>query len=154
MPQEYTIQQLETLINTAVCNFLADDEILLETEGSEWSIAHRIAVYLEPMFPGWNIDCEYNRQGADRQPKSGNVSKSGRCRPDIIIHHRTEKDLKHNLLVVEIKKAEDPEDFERAKDYSAPPKGDRNYQYQFGLAISFNPLKKTWFTNGEQRVPE
>ena len=34
----------------------------LQEGSSERSFAHRLAVYMEPYFEGWDIDCEYNRQ--------------------------------------------------------------------------------------------
>jgi hypothetical protein len=29
----------------------------------ERSTAHRLAVHLDHQFPGWNVDCEYDRDG-------------------------------------------------------------------------------------------
>lgn len=150
MPQQPTLDDLKTLVKIAVRNFLNCDKNLLDWNASEWSCAHRIAVYLEPMFPGWNIDCEYNRQGDKGRSKSGNVSDSGLCRPDIAIHHRGEPTLEHNLLAVEIKKENDPIDFIRAKDYIAPPGSDKPYQYQFAVAIELKQEKMTWFPQDEE----
>ena len=29
----------------------------------ERSTTHRLAVYFDPLFTGWNVDCEYDRDG-------------------------------------------------------------------------------------------
>jgi len=45
---------------------LARDLLLISQGISEWAIAHRLALYLELLFPGWNVDCESNRQVTSR----------------------------------------------------------------------------------------
>jgi hypothetical protein len=45
-------EEIMRKVNLAVDEFYARDSILLETDGSEWSVAHRIAVYLENYFVG------------------------------------------------------------------------------------------------------
>ena len=37
-----------------------EDCYLIKNNASERSIAHRLAVYLEDEFIGYNVDCEYN----------------------------------------------------------------------------------------------
>ena len=56
-----TEQELKSRVTDAVCLFLTEDRKLLEYEAHEQAISHRIAVYLEPSFKGYHIDCEYNR---------------------------------------------------------------------------------------------
>jgi len=43
-------EDLKSMINLAIRKFYERDSILLKNHGSEWSIAHRIAVYLEDYF--------------------------------------------------------------------------------------------------------
>ncbi len=62
-------------------------------------IAHKLAEYLTPRFPKWDVDCEYNRlfDEAKRLNIRGQVV---HVIPDIIVHHR---DTLDNLLVIEAK---------------------------------------------------
>ena len=81
-------------------------------------------MYLEQQLPGWNVDCEYNRQG----PEPG---------------------TQNNLLAIEMKKADYESDIPKACEYTASPQVDRSFQYQYGLVVSIVPVPQlTWFANG------
>ena len=60
---------METLVKKALKEaldqLLRADAELLNNDVNERSISHRLACYLEPLFPGWNVDCEYNRKHDD-----------------------------------------------------------------------------------------
>ena len=95
---------------------LKHDRFLLEHDVNERSITHKLAQYLQENFPGWDVDCEYNRIGNQRiDPKrlqfdvnqtSTDDDQGKTVYPDIIVHHRRIQD---NLLVIEIKKSTNPE---------------------------------------------
>ena len=128
------------------------DSDLLTHDASEWAIAHRLAVYLEDEISGWNVDCEYNRQGPGKDPKT--MHNENKVRPDIILHHRGKVEVDHNLLVVEVKKREADSDLKKACEYTKPPEGDRKFQYQFGLALSvLEGPTLHWFTAGKKVHP-
>jgi len=103
--------------------FLHADEYLLQVNVNERTIAHRLACLLQLEFDEYSVDCEYNRDGHD--PKeiaygSGDDDEHGsRVYPDIIVHRRGNNDS--NLLVIELKKSNNPEaddrDFEKLKSY-------------------------------------
>lgn len=124
------------------------DANLIDGKVSEWSIAHRLAVYLEELLPGWSIDCEFNRQGNATDPK---VEADGSLvRPDIIVHHRSRIDREHNLLAIELKKQKSVRDYEKVRQYTSPPDGKRRFQYRYGLTIALDTdCTMTWFENGE-----
>ena len=146
-----TRTELEPLIQQALDTVLARDSFLFQVESSEWSVAHRLAVYLEQLFPGWDIDCEYNRQGDAIDIKR--FARERKVRPDIIIHHRGKLELKHNLLVIEVKKDDSQPDYTKVSEYTAGLRGERRFQYMFGIALDLsatNPM--TWFANGERMV--
>jgi hypothetical protein len=74
-------------------------------------------------------------------------------RPDIIVHHRDRVEREHNLLAIELKKAGSKSDFGKACEYTAPPSGDRPFQYQYGLALSVVPVPElTWFAEGRKII--
>lgn len=141
--------QLELVVSEALNKLFARDGWLLEQDASEWSVAHRLAVYLEQSLPGWNVDCEYNRQGEGADSKTS--TEGSRVRPDIIIHHRGRPERNHNLLVIELKDTNSDYDVEKVIDYTSPPDGDREFQYRYGLTVVFGKeeCRITWFENGE-----
>lgn len=106
----------------AVQTLLDRDAYLLWADVNERTIAHRLAIYVEREFVGWDVDCEYNRDGHD--PKeiafgSGDDAEHGsRVLPDVIVHRRGTAD---NYLVFELKKSNNPElddrDFEKLRGY-------------------------------------
>lgn len=137
-------KELIRKVNLSINKFYARDSKLLNINGSEWSIAHRIAVYLEEYFEGWNIDCEYNRVGLSGATKR-NADGTNK-RPDIVIHHRGMVEKEHNLLVIEIKVDNSSNDYNKLRDFTSPPSQYGPFQYRYGLALSFKPrLEKKWF---------
>jgi hypothetical protein len=48
--------------------------MLLSIDASEWSIEHRLDVYLESWFSTFNVDCEYKRLEYDT--RSGTTSRA------------------------------------------------------------------------------
>ena len=137
-------EELEDKVDQAINMFYSRDSQLLDIAVSEWAIAHRIAVYLEQHFKGWNIDCEYNRVGLIGEIKHN--AEGANKRPDIIVHHRGMIEKEHNLLVIEVKIKNTTDDDDKLIDFTSPPCEERPYQYQYGLALSFYPrLEKKWF---------
>lgn len=118
----------------AVQTLLDRDAYLLWADVNERTVTHRLAVYVEQAFPGWDVDCEYNRDG--HNPKeiafgSGDDAEHGsRVFPDVIVHKRGTAE---NHVVFELKKSNNPEpddrDFEKLRGYC--------YQlgYQHGVFI-------------------
>jgi hypothetical protein len=145
--------ELEVRVRRAIDTLYARDSYLLDPnhDASEWTIAHRLAVYLEQEVPGWDVDCEYNRQGPQQDPKR--KSNEDKVRPDIILHRRGLVGTVHNLLAVEVKKreADSDSDLGKACEYTKPPRGARGFQYQFGLALSVVPKPMLhWFADGTE----
>jgi hypothetical protein len=143
--------ELKNHVMQAINTLYARDSDLFSRDASEWAIAHRLAVYLEYELPGWNVDCEYNRQGPGRDPKVRQNEE--KVRPDIVLHHRGRVEPEHNLLVIELKKLEASPDLEKAREYTMVPAGSRKFQYQYGLALSvIGELKLNWFTGGHEII--
>lgn len=110
-------QDVRDRILVAVTALRTHDSYLLEVDANERSITHRLAVHLEPCFPGWHVDCEFNRNGlhpkrleefahdyralADVDDAAVMDTQGRTVYPDIIVHHRGTAE---NLLVIEVKK--------------------------------------------------
>ena len=87
-------------IREAIKLFITKDKkALLHVDIYEPTISHRIAVYLEELFPEFDIDCEYNKTLLGKK-KDINGKK---IRPDIIIHKRMTNET--NSVIAEIKKS-------------------------------------------------
>jgi len=91
----------------ALGEFCAREIHLFEKDLGERALTHRLAVHLEKQFPGWEVDCEYNRLGERtlRLPKATIVSTddgNGKSiYPDIVVHQR---EIPNNLLAIEVRK--------------------------------------------------
>jgi hypothetical protein len=93
---------------TTLGEFYARESSLFEKDLGERTLTHRLAVYLEKQFEGWDVDCDYNRLGERtlRLPKGSIVSTDDHLGksiyPDIVVHQR---DIPNNLLTIEVRKA-------------------------------------------------
>lgn len=135
--------QVQRAIYNSIEMLLKADYDLLNFDVNERSISHRFAKYLEPHFPGWNVDCEYNRNYAEiksMQLPSRNVAiddiTARTVFPDIIVHKRNTDE---NLLVIEMKKTGNREgdDFDRKK--LSAYKEQLRYKYAILIKIRTGP---------------
>ena len=133
--------------NSIQTNIKIENQKELNRELHEITINHRLALYLENKmddfgFSSYNCDIEYNR--FINQKKMVVSIKTGtpiEVRPDIIVHKRTRiHELIPHLLVVEAKKnSNNKKDRNHIRDIMS----DFNYQYKFGLLISYYESKAT-----------
>lgn len=92
----------------ALEEFYAHDTFLFAHDLGERTLTHRLAVHLEKQFPGWEVDCDYDRLGARtlRLPHGTIVSTDDHLGksiyPDIVVHQR---EIPNNLLAIEVRKA-------------------------------------------------
>ena len=96
-----------TKVVAAVGEFYAQETHLLEKDLGERTLTHRLAVHVEKQFPGWQVDCDYNRLGEQtlRLPHGTIVSTDDALGksvyPDIVVHQR---EIPNNLLAIEVRK--------------------------------------------------
>lgn len=120
----------------------------LNRELHETTINHRLAFHLEYLTEkygiyGYHVDIEYNRY--INNPKMVQSWETDEfieeVRPDIIVHKRTRLDEPEpHFLVVEAKKhGLIPKDCNHVKDIMY----DANYQYKYGMLISYYDNPKT-----------
>jgi len=92
----------------ALREFFGREAFLMERDLGERTLTHRLAVYIEKQFSGWEVDCDYNRLGERtmRLPHGTIVSTDDHLGksifPDIVVHQR---DIPNNLLALELRKA-------------------------------------------------
>jgi hypothetical protein len=135
--------ELAKTIVVALETFLERDRKLLEIDVQERTISDQLAAYLRPSFPGWDVDCEYNRKGLEpktlkipgRKPRKDGTNL---LLPDIIVHHRTE--IFGNFLVIEMKKStnteSDTEDENKLRAFLT------QLSYQHGLFVRIGCKEK------------
>ena len=91
----------------AVQEFYARETFLLERDLGERALTHRLAVYVEKQFAGWQVDCNYDRLGERtlRLPHGTVISTDDHLGksiyPDIVVHQR---DIPNNLMAIEARK--------------------------------------------------
>ncbi|MFA5331342.1 MAG: hypothetical protein WC342_03085 [Methanoregula sp.] len=141
----FTFEEVRERVTHALDDFKKQDFQLLELRADERAATHRIACYLQTYFPGWDVDCEYNRRGRDLKEQAGRL-----VRPDIIVHHRG---IPENLLCIEAKKEGEllDRDKEKLKKFTDPLGKDK---YQFGLLLVLSldapyVIKGEWYQNGK-----
>jgi len=102
---------MQTELNKVVAalqEFYARETFVLEKDLGERTLTHRLAVHVEKAFPGWEVDCDYDRLGDRtlRLPHGTIISTDDHfgksVYPDIVVHQR---DIPNNLLAIEVRKA-------------------------------------------------
>ncbi len=130
-------------LDAAIGRLLERDVHLLRCNVSERSITHKLGCYLEEQFPGWDVDCEYNRNHDVRKtlglpPKDGTSDEPEEQSvfPDVIVHRRGRND--RNLLVIEVKKTgrdEPYDDWDRDKLRAFKNPSELGYRYGYFLKL-------------------
>lgn len=126
-------------IARALDTLLERDRHLFEVDANERSLTHRFGMYLQAQFEDWDVDCEYNRRGADpKRYVTGEwlvevTNTDGKTAyPDVIVHRRG---TDRNHLVLEFKKSTsqqgDGDDLRKLIAY----KSDQRLSYEFAIFI-------------------
>lgn len=128
-------QDVEDRLARAMQQFMNEDSYLLEKNLSERCIASRLAMHLQRQFPDHKADAEYNRKG--RTPKRLGVPEecandfdddgNALVVPDVIVHQRGEDGP--NILVLELKKANNPEGMDCDRTRVVAFRNDLHYQF-------------------------
>ena len=128
-----SFEEVRSGLVIALRRFYLNDLYLLQEGAHERSMTFRLGMYLQPIFSGWDVDCEYNRNIS-----APNLIKSIPWRnvyPDVIIHRRG---TDNNLLAIEAKPPNKSRDeIDEAKDKIVEYVRHKPLRYQFGLFIEF-----------------
>ena len=121
--EKISYDSVESRLITAINHLRTRDTYLIEHNLHERTIVHRLAIYLEELFPTWHVDCEYNNDRGtvkritaihdklqtflSKDPTATDLhatdDASGNTQtvfPDLIVHRRSTQE---NLLVIEVK---------------------------------------------------
>jgi hypothetical protein len=140
-------QDIFERLRRVLSRFVEIEAFLLQADVNERAISHKLAEYLSSEFSDWDVDCEYNRDGHDNNPKrvylepvlvKSDDTEGTTVYPDIIVHKRGEPD---NLLAIEIKKATsqvgEERDFKKLNAYRD------QLGYRHALFVSFDTGQAT-----------
>jgi len=141
-PKAYDVKRA---VNDALRLFYLNDLYLIEHDVHECALTFRLGFYLQQIFTGWDVDCEFNRDigsedGIKRIPvRDCDGQKRKDIVPDIIIHRRG---TDCNLLVIEAKK--DASDKERDDDIDKIEayREEKTLHYRYGLFLDFQSTRK------------
>ncbi len=93
---------------TALQELFTQESVLFERDVGERALTHRLAVHVERQFPGWDVDCDYDRLGERtlRLPHGSIISTDDHLAksvyPDLVVHQRA---IPNNLLAIEVRKS-------------------------------------------------
>lgn len=119
-------------VEEAVQQLFAKDSFLLEADVAERAITARLAIYLDPHFPEYRVNVEYNRHGL--HPKRLDLPAYGGEKiivPDVVVHRQGHDEK--NLLVIQVKKETNNESRDYDRAVIAGMK--RDYGYTWGVLI-------------------
>jgi hypothetical protein len=166
-----TRDQIRDIISPVLQQLIETEMELFLNDVAERAIAHRIGCHLDGKFPGWHVDCEYNRDGLERTKAFDALEYFIRARadqimqlnreelkefignrkpisvsPDVNVHKRGSRGRKNNLLVMEIKKTTNTESREideaKLEHFTIYSEDERSYHYQHGLFLEFTAWKE------------
>ena len=165
---EPSLATIRRCLELALHRLYESDADLIALDVNERSLTHRLAMHLTALFPAWDVDCEYNRDGAEpkriddvedrlREHEDGeDSSRDTRGRtvyPDIIVHRRRTHE---NLLVVEVKKSSSriPDGLDRLKVDALCVMEQYRYRYGFLIRLAVGdgatvPIPEMVFPTGE-----
>lgn len=150
-----TQEEISEKLHIALKQLSKNDLWLLRNNLNERTIAHKLAEYLQQIFPVYHVDCEYNRDidqhsglkkvnilreryEAIKSKVNKDPSIDVSVFPDIVIHRRGTN--KFNISVIELKKStntdSEAKDFDLEKLHSFTDQSERNtLKYDFGVFL-------------------
>ncbi len=160
--QKYTEKEIKRKLEISVGMLFKNDAFLVENVVNERSISHKLAEYLQLLFPDYNVDCEYNRMeiGEDDEhfmtkrlnlgpePINSDDTEAKTVFPDIIVHKRGNND--DNLLVIEIKKADRDTMIDEKKLKAFTNKCQLKYALGCLLTFSKSGHIAAWYKDGKK----
>jgi len=97
------LYEIKGKVQNALNMFYKNDSFLIEKKLCERCLVHRVAVHLEnERFPGYFIDCEYNKSHPSKISELKRVSNPNGNFIDIIITKR-DGNYQNDLICFEIK---------------------------------------------------
>lgn len=120
------------LLQTALDILYRTEPELIAEHAHEQAISARLMLHLQHLYPDWNVDVEYNREGENRDPKTD--ENRHKRKPDIIIHKRGPAGP--NLAIILVKCKWNTQKRELDRDVLASLKRKHTYREGFLVEIT------------------
>ena len=136
------LPEIKGKVQNALNTFYENDSFLIEKKLCERCLVHRLAVYLEnERFPGYFIDCEYNKSHINKSSEAKKVSNPNGNSIDIIITKRDDN-YQNDLICFEIKRGDKYRGRDKDREnLKILTKGDR-FGYDYGFYIILGKTKE------------
>ena len=149
------IDNLIHLVKLAVAEFYKRDQSLIEKDLCERCMVHRLAVYLEEIFNGYNVDCEFNKSFYGDVVNNKVLSSINGNYVDIIVNKRS-NNLGENLLCFEVKKEKNKRDRDKDGENLKILTDPNRFGYVLGfniiLGITFETTKIGIYSQGREYI--
>ena len=129
-----SFEKVQDGVTEALRRFYRNDLYLIRIKAHERSLTFRLGMYLQQIFPDWDVDCEYNRNVSEPDDVK-RIPGHKPVYPDVILHKRGSA---KNLLAIEAKPPHSSsgaigKDKRKIEKYVTR----RKLRYRFGLFIEF-----------------
>jgi len=149
-----SLSELKNMINNALFELYKNDHNLITNDAHEMACVFRFGIYFEQLkktsaFNHLSVDCEYNRYNKEPKKILENF-----VRPDLIHHERGTQN--NNLLIIEFKKANSPEDnknddFRKLKEFTSLT-GEFKYLLGAYIEVKNEGSSIIYFMNGNNKL--
>lgn len=119
------------IVNSSLDVLYRTEPELISERAHEQAISARLMLHLQHLYPDWNVDVEYNREGVDRDPKTDEDGHNRK--PDIIVHRRGAAGP--NLVIILVKCEWNKQDREADRTTLSSLKRKHNYEDAFLIEI-------------------
>jgi hypothetical protein len=161
----WTIDEIKPLIVSSIKRLVERDFKLILADVAERCVMHKFGQYVEWHFPGYDTDCEYNKDGHDDTKVIDKLKQMGVANwlsPDIIVHGRWSL---QNVLIIQGKKSTNKDATAWKEDEikliafteGSPLRSGNLCKYDVGLFITFDTgmdmsefkVTGTWYIDGK-----
>lgn len=147
---------IDDLINTvqaAIKQLYEKDGGLIRRNLCERCLVHRLAFYLQLLFPVFYVDCEFNKSFIGERASSKKLSNTINGNyVDILVHKRS-NNLGENLLCFEVKKEKNYADRDKDRENLIILTSPDRFAYVFGfyliLGNVYERTKLELYSNGQ-----
>lgn len=134
------LKYIKIRINIALERLYKKDYFLIKNGLCERTLNHRFAMYLEPLFRGRSVDCEYNVSHLEDRNTLKRVTTENGNYIDIVVRKRDRKP-ESDFVCFEVKKWDNLRDREQDREkLRILTSGDR-FCYKYGFFLVFGKTK-------------
>lgn len=139
-------------VQTAIKQLYVKDNDLITKDLCERCLVHRLAFYLQLLFPDFYVDCEFNKSFYKDRVDNKVLANIHGNYVDIIVHKRS-NNYGENLLCFEVKKAKNKKDRDKDRKNLCILTAPDRFVYALGFYIilgkKYEDVKLELYSNGQ-----